>query len=95
MRKFTRGWKPKNQFQTKRNDKPKEMSGLTVIVRNNDVNKAIRVLKKKMLNEGIMKEMRDRSDGYKKPSVRKRIAKKAGAKRWQKKVKEMEARGEW
>ena len=48
MRKFTRGWKPKNQFQTKRNDKPKEMSGLTVIVRNNDVNKAIRVLKKKM-----------------------------------------------
>ena len=63
MRKFTRGWKPKNQFQTKRNDKPKEMSGLTVIVRNNDVNKAIRVLKKKMLNEGIMKEMRDRSEG--------------------------------
>ena len=95
MRKFTRGWKPKNQFQTKRNDKPKEMSGLTVIVRNNDVNKAIRVLKKKMLNEGIMKEMRDRSDGYKKPSERKRIAKKAGAKRWQKKVKEIEARGEW
>ena len=58
MRKFTRGWKPKNQFQTKRNDKAKEMSGLTVIVRNNDVNKGIRVLKKKMLNEGIMKEMR-------------------------------------
>ena len=52
------------------------MSGLTVIVRNNDVNKGIRVLKKKMLNEGIMKEMRDRSDGYKKPSERKRIAKK-------------------
>ena len=41
MRKFTRGWKPKNQFQTKRNDnrRSKEMSGLTVIVRNNDVNK--------------------------------------------------------
>ena len=56
--------------------------------------KAIRVLKKKMLNEGIMKEMRDRSDGYKKPSERKRIA-KSGAKRWQKKVKEMEMRGEW
>ena len=56
--------------------------------------KAIRVLKKKMLNEGIMKEMRDRSDGYKKPSERKRIAKKQ-QKRWQKKVKEMEARGEW
>ena len=78
MRKFTRGWKPKNQFQTKRNDKPKEMSGLTVIVRNNDVNKAIRVLKKKMLNEGIMKEMRDRSDGYKKPSERKRLVQKDG-----------------
>ena len=58
--------------------------------------KRTRVLKKKMLNEGIMKEMRDRSDGYKKPSERKRIAKRGvGAKRWQKKVKEMEARGEW
>ena len=83
MRKFTRGWKPKNQFQTKRNDKPKEMSGLTVIVRNNDVNKAIRVLKKKMLNEGIMKEMRDRSDGYKKPSERKREKKNMQKLRYQ------------
>ena len=55
MRKFTRGWNL-NQFQTNVTT-PKEMSGLTVIVRNNDVNN-IRVLKKKMLNEGIMKEMR-------------------------------------
>ena len=46
-----------------------------------------------MLNEGIMKEMRD-SRWYKKPSERKRIAKNS-CKRWQKKVKEMEARGEW
>ena len=46
MRKFTRGWKPKNQFQTKRNDKAKEMSGLTVIVRNNDVNKAYQSIEK-------------------------------------------------
>ena len=39
MRKFTRGWKPKNQFQTNVTTTQKEMSGLTVIVRNNDVNK--------------------------------------------------------
>ena len=41
------------------------MSGLTVIVRNNDVNKSYQSIEKENVNEGIMKEMRDRSDGYK------------------------------
>ena len=71
------------------------MSGLTVIVRNNDVNKAIRVLKKKMLNEGIMKEMRDRSDGYKKPSERKRITKKGWCKKMAKESERNGSEGEW
>ena len=34
-------------------------SQMKIYVRNNDVNKALRVLKKKMLNEGIMKEVRE------------------------------------
>jgi len=89
----SRGWKPKGDFQRRpREDKPKEYSGMTVAVRNNDVSKALRVLKKKMLEEGIMKEIRDRSEGYRKPSEKRRIAKKAGVKRWQKKQREIEER---
>lgn len=87
----SRGWKPRNNFQ-RREERPRELGGLTVVVRNNDVNKALRILKKKMLNEGIMKEIRDRSEGYKKPSEKRRIAKKAGIKRWQKKQRELEER---
>ena len=34
-------------------------SQMKIYVRNNDVNKALRILKKKMLNEGIMKEVRE------------------------------------
>ncbi|MEX2615776.1 MAG: 30S ribosomal protein S21 [Alphaproteobacteria bacterium] len=40
-----------------------------VIVRNNDVDQALRVLKKKMQKEGIFREMRLR-ENYEKPSER-------------------------
>ena len=40
-----------------------------VIVRNNDVDQALRVLKKKMQKEGIFREMRLR-ETYEKPSER-------------------------
>ena len=35
------------------------MENMKIYVKNNDVNKALRILKKKMLNEGIMKEVRE------------------------------------
>ena len=62
---------------------------MKIFVRNNDVGKALRILKKKMLEEGITKELRDRrhfvSDGE-----RKRLAEKAGKKRWLKKRAQLE-----
>ena len=62
---------------------------MKIFVRNNDVGKAIRIMKKKMLEEGITKELRDRrhfvSDGEKR-----RLAAKAGKKRWLKKRAQLE-----
>ena len=62
---------------------------MKIFVKNNDVGKALRIMKKKMLEEGITKELRDRrhfvSDGE-----RKRLAAKAGKKRWLKKRAQLE-----
>jgi small subunit ribosomal protein S21 len=43
---------------------------MRVFVRDNDINAALRVLKKKMQREGIFREMKQRK-AYEKPSVRK------------------------
>jgi small subunit ribosomal protein S21 len=53
---------------------------MEVIVRNNNVEKALRVLKKKIKNSGLMTELRDRQH-YIKPSEKRRLAKKRGIKR--------------
>ena len=55
--------------------------GLHVEVRNNDVNRAMRKLKKLMNNEGMQKDMRAK-DFYEKPSIKKKKAKAAARKRW-------------
>ena len=72
--------------QNKNYDQPRT-SGLMVEVRNNDVNKAMRKLKKKVQAEGILQEFKDRQY-YTKPSEIKRRSKKAGKKRWLKKQRE-------
>lgn len=64
--------------------KSKPGTGLSVEVRNNDIARASRRLKKIVTNEGIIKEIRDRKE-YTKPSTIKRLAKKAARKRWLKK----------
>ena len=51
------------------------MANYTIEVRNNNVEKALRVLKKKLLKDGVMKELRDRQY-YSKPSWKKREKKK-------------------
>ena len=58
--------------------------GLTVIVRNNDVNSALRKFKKKVQEAGIIQEVRRRTE-YVKPSEVKRKQKAAGRARWLKK----------
>ena len=56
---------------------------LEVTVRNNNVEKAMRVLKKKLLKDGMMKELKERQY-YSKPSLRKREEKKQAIRRYKK-----------
>ena len=60
-----------------------------ITVRNNDVGKALRILKKKLLQEGISKELRERRHFTGKAEKR-RLAEKAGKKRWIKKRAQLE-----
>ena len=53
---------------------------MEVIVRNNNVEKALRILKKKIKKEGLMTELRERQY-YVKPSEIRRLANKRGIKR--------------
>lgn len=48
-------------------------TGLSVVVRNGDVDKALRVLKKKMNLSGVFREMKERSKGYVGPSEANRL----------------------
>jgi small subunit ribosomal protein S21 len=65
------------------------MENMKIFVRNNDVNKALRILKKKMLEEGVTKELRDRKH-FVSAGEKKRLAAKAGKKRWLKKRAQLE-----
>ena len=75
-----------------RKDRPKQ--GLTVVVRGDDINGAMRVLKKRMQDEGIFNEMRERK-GHKTRSERRRLEKAAGRKRWLKKIDKLKEEGKW
>lgn len=59
-------------------------SGLTVEVRNGDFNYALRKFKKKVQEDGVLQELRDRQH-YVKPSEKRAKAKAAGRSRWLKK----------
>ena len=59
---------------------------LEVTVRNNNVEKAMRVLKKKLLKDGMMGELKERQY-YQKPSHVKREAKKQQIRRYKKEQK--------
>jgi small subunit ribosomal protein S21 len=54
-----------------------------VTVRDNNVDQALRVLKKKMQREGIFREMKLRRD-YEKPSEKKKREKSEAVRRWRK-----------
>lgn len=59
--------------------------GLKVEVRNGDVNFALRKFKKKVQEDGILQELRQR-EAFEKPSIKRAKAKKAGIARWKKKL---------
>ena len=71
----------------------KLLSIYTIEVRNNNVEKALRVLKKKLLKDGVMKELRDRQY-YQKPSFKKREKKKESIRRHKKDQKIKALKGE-
>ena len=53
---------------------------MKITVRNGDVEKAIRLMKKKLQQEGVIREMRMRQN-YEKPSAKRRRIKNAGMRR--------------
>ena len=66
--------------------------GLSVTVHNNDVNKALRKLKKQIQQDGMFQLMRER-ERFETPSMKRKKAKARAVKRWSKKLKEMKAAG--
>ena len=72
--------------------KIKEVINLSIVVevRKGNLEKAMRVLKKKVQKEGIIKDLRAKQY-YEKPSEIKRRKKKEGIKNFKKKMKKLEA----
>lgn len=64
--------------------------GLTVQVKNNDVNKALRKLKKLLQQEGVFQELRQR-EYFEQPSAKRKREKAQAVKRWKKKQAEFNA----
>jgi small subunit ribosomal protein S21 len=60
-------------------------NGRKVFVKDGNVEKALRKLKKKVSESGLLQELQER-ETYTKPSVRKKIARAIAKKRWQKYV---------
>ena len=73
----------------KNNNNDSLIKGLTVEVRNGDFNGAMRRFKKKVQEEGIIQEVRERQ-AYVKPSEVRKKAKAAGRARWLKKQRKQE-----
>ena len=63
---------------------------ITIQVRNGNVEQAMRVMKRKLMKEGIMKELRAR-ESYEKPSAKKRRKKKENIANYKKKMKKLMA----
>ena len=79
--------KPRN---FKRRDREEQPQGLTVTVRNGDVNKALRVLKKKLVKDGLFKELRERTY-FESKGTKKRKAKAAAIRRYKRKMEKQRA----
>ena len=70
-----------------RTQKPKQegLRGTRVDVRDNNMGQAMRRLKKLLQAEGVFQEMRSR-EAFEKPSMKRKKAKAAAKKRWQKEI---------
>jgi small subunit ribosomal protein S21 len=68
--------------------------GARVEVRNNDVNYALRKLKKILERDNFQKDLA-KHEYYEKPSVKRKRARAAAEKRWEKEVDKMRISGVW
>ena len=59
--------------------------GMSVVVEDGKFEKALRQFKKKVEDSGLLKEVKDRQQ-YTKPTTKRKMAKNAAKKRWQKKL---------
>ena len=59
--------------------------GNTVTVTNDNVEKAMRKFKKKVLESGLLRDLKER-ETYEKPTTRRKKAKAAAKNRWRKKL---------
>ena len=80
-----------HNYEQRKNFKKKppeeKVSGLGVKVHGDDITKALRIFKKKILKADILNEARERQHFIKK-SEKKRLAKSAGKQRWLRKLRE-------
>ena len=66
--------------------------GLFVEVHNNDINKALRKMKKMLQQDGIHQMLRER-ERFEQPSMARKKAKARAVKRWQKKLRDLRSAG--
>lgn len=66
-----------------------KVTGNTVIVTNDNVEKALRKFKKKVLESGLLNDLREREQ-YTKPTTKRKQAKAAAKRRWQKKLRDQQ-----
>ena len=64
------------------------LKGISVTVRNNDVNGALRILKKKVQRENLLRDLAEH-EHFTKRSIKRRMKKQAAVVRWRKKQAEI------
>jgi len=65
-------------------EKSNKITGNSVTVTDDNVEKALRKFKKKVADSGLLQELRER-EHYEKPTTRRKKAKAAAERRWKKK----------
>jgi|TARA_B110000858_G_scaffold198491_1_gene265683 small subunit ribosomal protein S21 len=90
---YTKEWNNKKRdFAPKKEPHYLERYNGEIEVRNGDVGKALRILKRRLEKSDFQKELA-KQQYYEKPSAKRNRKKKQAVKRWQKTVREMEAAG--
>ena len=69
-------------------ERPRD-GGLEVTVRNGDLEKALKIFKRKIQKSGLLKDLKQKAF-YEKPSEKKQRRKKEAVKRWRKTQKKLE-----